>query len=136
MGSVPGQRLPDNFLEMDANALRQLFITSMVPVNVWSASNQLFDDNEQDTINWLCEPAFGLGGLRPVDAISPPKERGSDEPYWSVNLWSHSIMVDACATVNRPSQSNVAPIIALFAADHPVSRQIVAFALLGRALYS
>ena len=58
----------------DANALRQLFITSMVPVNVWSASNQLFDDNEQDTINWLCEPAFGLGGLRPVDAIRPPPQ--------------------------------------------------------------
>ena len=33
VGGVPGQRLPDNFMEMDADALRQLFITSMVPID-------------------------------------------------------------------------------------------------------
>lgn len=73
VGGVPGQRLPDNFMEMDADALRQLFITSMVPIDVWSKANELFDDNERDAIHWLCDPAFGLGGQRPVDAIRTPK---------------------------------------------------------------
>ena len=62
VGGVPGQRLSDNFMEMDADALRQLFITSMVPIDVWSKANELFDDNERDAIHWLCDPAFGLGG--------------------------------------------------------------------------
>lgn len=69
LGIVPGLRLPDDFLKMDADALRRLFITSMVPMDVWAAANQLFDGNEQSAVNWLCAPAFGLGGVRPVDAI-------------------------------------------------------------------
>lgn len=69
LGIVPGLRLPENFLQMDADALRRLFITSVVPMDVWAAANQLFDDNEQRAVNWLCAPAFGLGGVRPVDAI-------------------------------------------------------------------
>ena len=69
LGIVPGLRLPDDFLKMDADALRRLFITSMVPMDVWAAANQLFDGNEQSAVNWLCAPALGLGGVRPVDAI-------------------------------------------------------------------
>ncbi len=69
LGIVPGLRLRDDFLQMDADALRQLFITSMVPMDVWAAANQLFDGNEQSAVNWLCAPALGLGGVRPVDAI-------------------------------------------------------------------
>ena len=69
LGIVPGLRLPDDFLQMDADALRRLFITSMVPTAVWAAANQLFDENEQSAVNWLCAPAFGLGGVRPIDAI-------------------------------------------------------------------
>ncbi len=69
LGVVPGLRLPDDFLQMDADALRRLFITSMVPTAVWAAANQLFDESEQSAVNWLCAPAFGLGGVRPVDAI-------------------------------------------------------------------
>ena len=69
LGIVPGLRLPDDFLKMDADALRRLFITSMVPMDVWAAANQLFDDNESSAVNWLCAPAFGLGGVRPIDAI-------------------------------------------------------------------
>lgn len=68
LGIVPGLRLPDEFLQMDADALRRLFITSMVPMDVWAAANQLFDDNEQSVVNWLCAPAFALGGVRPIDA--------------------------------------------------------------------
>ena len=45
LGIVPGLRLPDDFLKMDADALRRLFITSMVPMDVWAAANQLFDGN-------------------------------------------------------------------------------------------
>lgn len=69
LGIVPGLRLPVDFLQMDDNALRRLFITSMVPMDVWAAANQLFDGNEQSAVNWLCAPALGLGGVRPVDAI-------------------------------------------------------------------
>ena len=69
LGIVPGLRLRDDFLQMDADALRQLFITSMVPMDVWAAANQLFDGNEQSAVNWLCASALGLGGVRPVDAI-------------------------------------------------------------------
>lgn len=69
LGIVPGLRLPEDFLQMDANTLRRLFITSMVPMDVWAAANQLFDENEQSAVNWLCAPAFGLGGVRPIDAI-------------------------------------------------------------------
>ena len=69
LGIVPGLRLPDDFLKMDADALRRLFITSMVPMDVWAAANQLFDGNEQSAVNWLCASALGLGGVRPVDAI-------------------------------------------------------------------
>ena len=69
LGIVPGLRLPEDFLQMDADALRQLFITSMVPMDVWAAADQLFDGNEQSAVNWLCAPAFGLGGIRPVDAV-------------------------------------------------------------------
>ena len=69
LGIVPGLRLPKDFLQMDADALRQLFITSMVPMDVWAAADQLFDGNEQSAVNWLCAPAFGLGGIRPVDAV-------------------------------------------------------------------
>lgn len=69
LGIVPGRRLPDDFLQMDADTLRRLFITSMVPMDVWAAANQLFDGNEQSAVNWLCAPALGLGGVRPVDAI-------------------------------------------------------------------
>lgn len=69
LGIVPGLRLPDGFLQMDADALRRLFITSMVPMDVWAAADKLFDGNEQSAINWLCATAFGLGGVRPVDAI-------------------------------------------------------------------
>ena len=42
LGLVPGLRLPANFLQMDANELRQLFVTSIVPLDVWEAANQLF----------------------------------------------------------------------------------------------
>jgi len=73
LGIVPGLRLPDDFLQMDADALRRLFITSMVPMDVWMAANQLFDDNEQSVVNWLCAPAFGLSCVRPVDAIRTRK---------------------------------------------------------------
>jgi hypothetical protein len=69
LGIVPGLRLPEDFLQMDANVLRRLFITSMVPMDVWAAANQLFDENEQSAVNWLCAPAFGLGGVRPIDSI-------------------------------------------------------------------
>ncbi len=69
LGIVPGLRLPEDFLQMDADTLRQLFITSMVPVDVWAAATQLFDENQQSAVNWLCAPAFGLGGVRPIDAI-------------------------------------------------------------------
>lgn len=69
LGLVPGQRLPTNFLLMDANELRQLFVTSLVPADVWEAANRLFDGNEQSCVNWLCHTAVGLGGLRPIDAI-------------------------------------------------------------------
>ena len=34
-----------------------------------STYDQLFDGNEQSAVNWLCAPAFGLGGIRPIDAI-------------------------------------------------------------------
>ena len=40
LGLVPGQRLPANFLLMDANDLRQLFVTGMVPVDVWEAAKK------------------------------------------------------------------------------------------------
>ncbi len=69
LGIVPGLRLPDQFLQMDADELRRLFITSMVAMDVWAVANQLFDDNEQSAISWLCAPAFALGGVRPIDAI-------------------------------------------------------------------
>ena len=69
LGIVPGLRLPVDFLQMDDNALRRLFITRMVPMDVWAAANQLFDGNEQSAVNWLCAPALGLDGVRPVDAI-------------------------------------------------------------------
>lgn len=69
LGLVPGRRLPANFLLMDADELRKLFVTSMVPVDVWEAANRLFHGNEQSMVHWLCNSAVGLGGLRPIDAI-------------------------------------------------------------------
>ena len=68
LGLVPGQRLPPNFIDMDANALRLLFIISMVPMDVFSAATDYFDGNEQSAIHWLCSAAIALGGQRPVDA--------------------------------------------------------------------
>lgn len=73
LGCVPGQYLPDNFLEMDANELRQLFITNFVPADVWAAANNLFSCDTQHVINWLCNRAVGLGGLRPLEAIRTPQ---------------------------------------------------------------
>lgn len=67
LGLVPGQRLPPNFVDMDANALRLLFIISMVPMDVFSAATDYFDGNEQSAIHWLCSAAIALGGQRPVD---------------------------------------------------------------------
>ena len=69
LGLVPGQRLPANFLLMDANDLRQLFVTGMVPVDVWEAAKKLFHGNEPSMVHWLCNTAVGLGGQRPIDAI-------------------------------------------------------------------
>ena len=37
LGMVSGQRLPTNFSHMDVDALRQLFITSSISVDVWEA---------------------------------------------------------------------------------------------------
>lgn len=68
LGIVPGQLLPVDFLQMDADALRQMFIVSVVPVDVWEAALRLFG-NEKSSINWLCNPALRLGKIRPVDAI-------------------------------------------------------------------
>ena len=73
LGMVPGQRLPANFSQMDADALRQLFVTTSIPVDVWEAINQLFDGEDMSSVNWLFAPAFGLGGLRPVEAIKTAK---------------------------------------------------------------
>ncbi len=73
LGLVPGQRLPANFLLMDANDLRQLFVTGMVPVDVWEAAKKLFHGNEQSIVHWLCNTAAGLGGQRPIDAIKTTK---------------------------------------------------------------
>lgn len=72
LGLVPGQRLPANFLMMDADELRQLFVTSLVPADIWEAANRLFHDNEQSCVNWLCKPAVGLGG-RPIEVIKTAK---------------------------------------------------------------
>ena len=68
LGIVPGLRLPKDFLQMDANALRLLFIISMVPMDVFSVATDYFDGNEQSAIHWLCSSAIALGGQRPVDA--------------------------------------------------------------------
>lgn len=73
LGCVPGQSLPDNFLEMDANELRKLFITNFVPVDIWAAANNLFSGDTQRVMNWLCHRAVGLGGLRPLEAIGTPQ---------------------------------------------------------------
>nr|WP_321238646.1 antitoxin Xre/MbcA/ParS toxin-binding domain-containing protein [uncultured Tolumonas sp.] len=72
LGIVPGQRLSVDFLQMDADALRKMFIVSAVPVDVWDAAQQLFG-NEHSSINWLCNPALGLGKIRPIDAIKTAK---------------------------------------------------------------
>ena len=72
LGLVPEQRLPAKFLQMDANELRQLFVTSIVPLDVWEAAYQLFHGNEQSMVNWLCKPAVGLGG-RPIEVIKTAK---------------------------------------------------------------